>query len=1407
MKVLFIFLFFSQIILVNSPIPNWNFDGQSISKSSYYKYTVYDKYAYDINVKLEKEIRIEDGVFSSKNILTVGSSTKEVPFEDIESHYANKYGVTGALICPKGKFHPYIFNDGTDFKADDFSIKKDWDLKCYDHNTDHFLIFYLPNEYYTFYSKCNNNCNENDNNIKRIAYVSDIYDYTLENGNNGINYKYRLPCLLKDGNDLKLSASALTMNWGDHNVNKQDPGGTNFITTAKTYTQACFDKDDSNKFYYFTYNDISDFNSGYYEISIDASNYNNGNGISITRSQQNNNSPFSFIDNTEIDEMKMIKGTKFVYYKIHNTDKNTYYYGLFDIKENKILYNFEQEQELNSFIPFSNDGQMIAVTSTSIYLVCIVKNGGSCDNSCSGISLDIEGNVCATGCVSDKIKLMPEEICINRDSCDLTSYIIKNVDGEDKCGLCSHFDPTTYKFKFIDGNECIDNKPNHAEFYNNEFFLLKCESNYHTVDNECVPDSCYDRCLTCSEYSEDINNQKCLSCKENYDQEGENCIIRPTPSTITPNPPTTITEKNPSTIIESPHSTTNEINIPTTVITQSPPITQIIDIPIAECKNKRCLGCTKQSDEVELCVSCDESLYKKVNYTINKYSRFFDCKSIDQLQTKFYYDEIKQQYKPCYKHCKTCSGPGNDTNQNCLDCEKNYMLRPGHNPYNNCVVYSEFYYLSAYNEYKPLQSPQCPEEAKYTIKDEMNKTSCIFDCKAHKDYKYLYNGNCFKTCDEIEGTKNENFKCKENDINKIYISENPLYLDSNDTLPSIQTLAIIYAQEFNYTVNHISLYKSDDMTIAFYKNISIIGNTNLHLPMIDFRESYGKIQSIFNISEDLIIAIVNKNVGGNHSTSYLFFSPESGLKLEVGRFFKDDTIEVKENLLFMLDENNKNYELQTALTKQGINIFDINDPYFKDICYDFDNPKNKDIALKDRVKETYANVELCDNNCVNTGIDIKNNIATCDCKFSEVINNNIIYENAALEYLVGELFDVINSSNILVLKCYKNILKYFTRSIGGMIVSILLILNICFTLIYCFYELTKMKRYIYDLNEKFISFIINYPHLAKFFPPKRKHKKNKTNDKINKNNLNDKILNDNSDIKEINFKRKTVNFSSNPKHQMNSNNLLIFKEKINEKEIITDKQQEKTMNELDKGKILKKYFKEYLTTSPDDMEYDEAIKLDKRSFCIYFLDSIKEKQSLAYTFISSDPINTRMIKFILFSLNINLYFVVNGLFFSEAFISELYHTEETKEKFFSFLPRTIDKIFYTTIVAIFIGYLTDFFFLDEKKVKGIFKREKDNKQILRRSITMLIKEIQKRYISFIIMTFVILLFSLYYVLCFNYVYPKTQMEWIKSSIFIIIIMQIISILKCLYETIFRFLSFKCESEKLYKMSKIFEKNM
>ena len=75
--------------------------------------------------------------------------------------------------------------------------------------------------------------------------------------------------------------------------------------------------------------------------------------------------------------------------------------------------------------------------------------------------------------------------------------------------------------------------------------------------------------------------------------------------------------------------------------------------------------------------------------------------------------------------------------------------------------------------------------------------------------KYLYNGNCIKSCSEIEATQNVSFICQETNVNNTYISENPIYLDKNETIKDIQTLAMTYAQEFNYTYKHIFVCKNN----------------------------------------------------------------------------------------------------------------------------------------------------------------------------------------------------------------------------------------------------------------------------------------------------------------------------------------------------------------------------------------------------------------------------------------------------------------------------------------------------------------------------------------------------------------------------------------------------------------------
>ena len=88
-------------------------------------------------------------------------------------------------------------------------------------------------------------------------------------------------------------------------------------------------------------------------------------------------------------------------------------------------------------------------------------------------------------------------------------------------------------------------------------------------------------------------------------------------------------------------------------------------------------------------------------------------------------------------------------------------------------------------------------------------------------------------------------------------------------------------------------------------------------------------------------------------------------------------------------------------------------------------------------------------------------------------------------------------------------------------------------------------------------------------------------------------------------------------------------------------------------------------------------------------------------------------------------------------------------------------------------------------------------------IIQIIKDIQGRYFTFIIICFIISLFTWYHLYCFNNIYPHMQSEWLVFSVLIILCIQVLSLLSSLLETILRFISFRFKSEKLFKLSLLF----
>jgi hypothetical protein len=225
----------------------------------------------------------------------------------------------------------------------------------------------------------------------------------------------------------------------------------------------------------------------------------------------------------------------------------------------------------------------------------------------------------------------------------------------------------------------------------------------------------------------------------------------------------------------------------------------------------------------------------------------------------------------------------------------------------------------------------------------------------------------------------------------------------------------------------------------------------------------------------------------------------------------------------------------------------------------------------------------------------------------------------------------------------------------------------------------------------------------------------------------------------------------------------------------------------------------YLITSLDDLDFDKAIVKENRTFCRMFFDRLIVKQMIVNLFYSNNWIIPRSIKIILFIIKIDLYIVVNALFYNEDYISNLYYSNE-KEKFLSFIPRSLNRIFYTSVVSTVLDFMISFLVPTEHKIKNILIRKKNNIKEMKIKIIESMKKIINNYWLLIILSYIITIISWFYISCFNNVYPYIKNEWIKSSIVIIVVIQIISFAGCFLFTILRFVSVKLKSEKIFRLS-------
>jgi hypothetical protein len=216
-------------------------------------------------------------------------------------------------------------------------------------------------------------------------------------------------------------------------------------------------------------------------------------------------------------------------------------------------------------------------------------------------------------------------------------------------------------------------------------------------------------------------------------------------------------------------------------------------------------------------------------------------------------------------------------------------------------------------------------------------------------------------------------------------------------------------------------------------------------------------------------------------------------------------------------------------------------------------------------------------------------------------------------------------------------------------------------------------------------------------------------------------------------KHESLN-SSNKRKPHDSKNNLALPENNNEQQI----------NQLNDQQI-------------NSLEYEKALKLDKRSYFQYYWSLIKKKHLILFTFIPTNDYNIMSLKISLFLVSFSLYLSINAFFFNDDTMHKIYNDNGMYNIIYQ-----IPQILYSSVISSIINMLLKALSLSEKDILKI-KEEKDSASTVKKS-----KDIEKcikiKFSIFFIISLILMSFFWYFISCFCAVYSNTQIILFKDTL-------------------------------------------
>jgi hypothetical protein len=215
-----------------------------------------------------------------------------------------------------------------------------------------------------------------------------------------------------------------------------------------------------------------------------------------------------------------------------------------------------------------------------------------------------------------------------------------------------------------------------------------------------------------------------------------------------------------------------------------------------------------------------------------------------------------------------------------------------------------------------------------------------------------------------------------------------------------------------------------------------------------------------------------------------------------------------------------------------------------------------------------------------------------------------------------------------------------------------------------------------------------------------------------------------------------------------------------------------------------------------NMDYEEAIIHDKRSYLRMYWSFLVDSQIILGTFCTENYLNLLIIKLSFLISTFQISFFLNAFFYTDEYISDAYHNEGMLD-FFTGLPKSIYSFVATLITTNLLKMLSN----SKSELMQVIRENRKNNNYIN-LIDIKLKKLKRKLIIYFIFVFLLGLLFLYYVSAFCAVYIYSQKFWFLGCLESLAIDTIVCGVLCLLVAFLRYISIKKRIRVLYIISNI-----